>query len=182
MSEQAPITGSFIWTLEDARERQTILLKTQKQNYIPIVFVLTLVTIISMIYYRTSIHSFFDLLLYALPLFTILFIPFFVRYNQKSNLKRAFSQSLDSNKRIDVILTHKEITMKTEGIYEDKWKWNTIKEVRRNSQGFCFLLTEQAGFWVPIRAFQSEAEAHSIVELVKHLMQEIPSLKYRETT
>ncbi len=180
MSDQTPITGSFIWTLEDVKASQDVLIKTRsrQQNFVTIT--LALVAIICMIYYRTSIHSLFDLLLYAFPLFIIFFIPFSVRYNQKSNLERAFSQRPDSNKRIDITFTQDEIIMKAEGIYENKWKWNTIKEVQRNPKGFCFFLAEQTGFWVPIRAFASQADIDSMVQLARQLSREKPSLKYTE--
>ncbi len=181
MSQQTPITGSFIWTLEDAKTRQAVLMGTRQQTSVYIALVI--VVAVGAIYWgsgRISIRSVSDLFSFAVPLFIILIIYLFFRYNQGPRLEQAFSQSPDSNKRIDVTLTHEEIIFKAEGIYENKWEWGTIKEVQRNPKGFCFFLAEQAGIWIPIRAFASQAEIDSLTEFIRNLSQEMPSMKYRE--
>ncbi len=188
MSEQTPvITGSFIWTLEDAKTRQDVLTRmpvTTKGKFTSYALtIILLVAALGLIVMRAGVRlrSFFSdpylLLVVVLPLIVFYFV---FRYNQSANLKKGFQQSPDSNKRIDIAVTHEEILIKAEGIYENKWQWGTIKEVQRNPKGFCFFLAEQAGIWIPMRAFPSKTEADSITELIRHLSQEMPSLKYRE--
>lgn len=187
MSEKTPITGSFIWTLEDAKTRQDVLAGTPmtvKGKFITYALTVTLITIsLAFIAIRGGINfpSFFDdPYLASIPLVVFIIIILVFSYSRNANLRKGFLQSPDRNKRVDVTVTYNEIIMKVEGISETRWNWNTIKEVRRNPKGFCFFLAEQIGFWIPIRAFQSQADADSMAELVRHLEQERPSLKYRE--
>ncbi len=187
MPEQTPITGSFIWTLEDAKTRQDVLTRmpvTTKGKFTSYaVTVILLASAFGFITVRAGIHvrSFFGDPYLLLVIFLPLIVFYFVfRYSQRANLKKGFLQSPDSNKRIDIVFTHEEIIIKAEGIYENRWQWGTIKEVQRNPKGFCFFLAEQAGIWIPIRAFQSEADLQALKELVSCLAQEMPSIKYRE--
>ncbi len=184
MSEQTPITGSFIWTLEDVKTRQAVLSRipmTAKGKLASYALTGFLIVIAFAFIIRGSgknFRSFFeDPFLASMPFVVIIVILVF-SYSRSANLKKAFLQSPDHDKRIDVTLTCEEIILKAEGIYENKWEWGTIKEVQRNPKGFCFFLAEQAGIWIPIRAFASQAEIDSITEFVRNLSQEMPSMKY----
>lgn len=182
MFEQSPLTGSFIWTLEDVKTRQDILMGTRQRRFLFLSLVLV-IAVVAMYWKSVNgvvFRSAGDLFLFVLPMLVILITYFFLRSNQNINLKKAFLQSPDCNKRIDVIFTREDITMKAEGIYENKWKWDTILLVQRNPQGFCFFLAERTGFWVPLRAFASQADAEAITDLARQLDREIPSLTYRE--
>jgi hypothetical protein len=184
MSEQPLLTGSFIWTLEDVKTRQDILLGIRQRRFLFISLILVVAVVA--LYWKSVngvvFRSAGDLILFVLPVLVILITCFFLRSNQNINLKKAFLQSPDCNKRIDVLFTREDITMKAEGIYENKWKWNTILLVQRSPKGFCFFLAERTGFWVPIRAFASQADADAMTDLARQLEREIPSLTYREVT
>lgn len=183
MSQQTPITGSYIWTLEDVKTMQEVLAGrpvTLKGKLVLYAVILVLfVAAMGFISRRNSVDFlslFTDPLLLAAFLTAIVILYVVIRYSQSTNLKKAFQQSPDSNKRIDVVFGEDEIVMTAEGIYESKWKWNTVKQVQRNPKGFCLFMGEQTGIWIPIRAFQSQADADALTKRVR----EMPFLKYRE--
>lgn len=176
MTQEITVTGSFIWTLDDVKIRQAVLdgkpVTIQGKIFvytIGFVFLVGLLTQISMsgkINLRSLITDPY-LVTVTLGGFVILYLLF--SFTQNANLKKGFLQSPDSNKRIDVVFTQDEIIMKAEGIYENKWKWNMIKEVQQNPKGFCFYFAERSGFWIPIRAFQPQEDVNTIAELAKRL-------------
>ncbi len=187
MSEQAPITGSFIWTLDDAKISQDIFAGrpvTMQEKVFAYAFlgilIAALLAFLS-ITGKINFRSFFSnpsQIVFPLVIFTIFFLFFIYRYS--ANLKKGFLQSPASNKRVEITITREEIIAKVEGISESKWNWNTIKEVRRHPLGFSFFQTEQAGLWIPIRTFASPTDIDSMAQLAKQLAQEKPSLKYKE--
>ena len=168
MSQEANITGSFIWTFDDVKSRQDALapIGSQQRRFL-FFFLIMVVGVITMIKDIRKVFFSSDPLIVAAPLIAMLGIYLAVMYNRNANLKTGFLQSPDSNKRIEVTFTRDEIVMKAEGIYEHKWKWSVIKEVQQNPKGFCFFLAEQAGFWIPIRAFQSQEDVNSIAQLAR---------------
>lgn len=186
MSEQTSITGSFIWTLEDVKIRQDVLTGTPITakgkiiSYTLTGILLAIAFAFIVIRSGKNLGSFFDDPFLASIPFAVFIVVLVLSYSRSTNLKKGFLQSPDHNKHVDVTVTHDEIIMKVEGISETKWNWNTIKEVQRNPKGFCFFLAEKTGFWIPIRMFASQADIDSLVQLVRRLVLERPSLKYKE--
>ncbi len=105
-------------------------------------------------------------LAYVLP-FPLLFVVFWVSLtvSKSQNLKRSFLESPDHDKRISVTFASDEIVMTSAGIYEMKWAWAALLEVRRTPKGFCFLQAPRSGFWVPLHAFQSQNDIEAVSEM-----------------
>lgn len=170
MHQETNITGSFIWTFEDVKTRQEVLAGRPVTTGGKVVAYAIMSVVIVIFFVVTGIRlPLTDPYLVSIVLGVIVIFYLIFSYSQGANLKKGFLQSPDSNKRIEVIFTQDEIIMKAEGIYENKWKWNTIREVRQNPKGFCFFVAEQVGFWIPIRAFQSKADIDSAIELARQL-------------
>lgn len=185
MPAQTPIAGSFIWTLEDMSTRQAVLIgapMTARGKFISYsitVFLIMMTFILVVVATGKSLRSFFaDPFLVSIPFLTFIIILIFI-YSNNANLKKSFLKSPDHDKRVDVTVSQDEIIMRIEGISENKWNWNTIKEVQRNPKGFCFFIAEKSGFWIPIRAFSSPADIEAMTQLIKQLIREKPSLKYK---
>lgn len=175
MSQEANITGSFIWTFEDVKIRQEVLAgRPVTTGGKVMTYIITLVVLV-IAFAVTNLRSLFaDPYLASITVGGIILFYLIFSYSQRANLKKGFLQSPDSNKHIEVMFTQDEIVMKAEGIYENRWKWNVIKEVQQNPKGFCFFLAEKFGFWIPIRAFQSQADINALIELAK---QRVPKFK-----
>lgn len=181
MAQETTITGSFIWTLEDVKIRQEVLSGRPVTISRKIIVYSTtgaiMVFAIALLLFvidREAFRFFYEDPYSALVPLVILVVTFVVsflvsRYFSNANLKKSFLQSPDSNKRVDVSISQDEIVMKVEGISETKWVWKVIKEVRQNPKGLCIFIAEKTGFWIPIRAFQSQADVDAVIELAKQL-------------
>ena len=97
---------------------------------------------------------------------------------QKENLQKAFMENPDGNKPVVVTINSDEIIMKTDNIRESRWKWISIVEVMRTNRGFLFFYAPQVGFWIPIRAFQSESDINNLLELAKHLTPKVSTTNF----
>jgi len=141
MSQETIITGSFIWTFDDVKSRQNVLapIGPQQRRFLFFFLIMVVVVIATVKDIREVFFSSDPLILVA-PLIVMFGVYLAVMYNRNANLKIGFLQSPDSNKRIEVMFTQDDIVMKAEGIYENRWKWNVIKEVQQNPKGFCFFL------------------------------------------
>ena len=130
MPQETVVTGSFIWTFEDVKARQDALVQIASQQRRFLFFFIIMVVIVITI--NKDIRKVFfssDPLVIVAPLIVMLSVYLAVMYNRNANLKTGFLQSPDSNKRIEVRFTQNEIVMKAEGLYENKWRWDLIKEV-----------------------------------------------------
>lgn len=181
MTEETPITAEFIWTFDEMKAMQEALAmtpvasKSKTSGFSWITYVLLPVAIIIMIA-NNSINFRFpaiDNIKDNLPMIFIYIVPVLAlwavfSYAQKNNLRKAFINNPDSNKRIHITLTPDEVVLTSEAL-ETRLKWTRFIEVRHTSKGFCFLQSPQTGFWLPIHAFKSTADVESVSEMARHL-------------
>lgn len=181
MTQATPITAEFNWTFDEMKAMQEALTmtpvasKSKTSGFSWITYVLLPVAIIIMIT-NNSINFRFpviDNIKDNLPMIFIYIVPVLAlwavfSYAQKNNLRKAFINSPDSNKRIHIALTPDEVVLTSEAL-ETRLKWTRFIEVRHTSKGFCFLQTPQAGVWIPIHAFKSTADIESVSEMARRL-------------
>ena len=181
MTQEMPITAEFIWTFDEMKAMQEALImtpvtpKSKPLGFSWITCVLLPVAIILMIMGNSINFRFptIDTIKDNLPVIFIYMIPVLVlwavfSYAQKNNLKKAFINGPDSNKRIHITLTPDEVVLTSQAL-ETRLEWTRFTEVRRTSKGFCFLQTPQTGLWIPIRAFKSHADVESVSEMARRL-------------
>ncbi|HEU0296113.1 MAG TPA: YcxB family protein [Anaerolineales bacterium] len=181
MTQTTNITAEFIWTFDEMQAMQEALAvmavtpKASRSGFSWITYVLLPIAIVIMImdnstkYKLPSIATIKDNLpVIGMSVLLVLVLWTVFSYAQKHNLKQAFFQSPDYNKRIYVTFGPDEVVIASEAS-ETKLKWIRFIEVRRTSKGFCFLQSPQAGLWIPIHAFKSTADVESLAELARRL-------------
>jgi hypothetical protein len=180
MDDNNHITASFVWTFDDFKARQEALISNSvKLSNKPsrsslLVYGVLILAIVWMLFnlpkpgpsYTPVPLSLSSIVMY-LPLFIVLWAAF--SFAQKNNLKKSFLSIPDSNKNINITITSDEIIMKADGLYETRYNWSSISEVQKTSKGFCFFQNPQVGFWIPVRAFQSNNDIETVITMAKGL-------------
>jgi len=181
MTQTTNVTVEFIWNIDEMKAMQEALTtipvasKGKRSNFSWITYVFLPIAIIIIItnsstkYRLPSIDTIKDNIpmIGMVVLLTLVFWGIF-SYTQTHNLKQAFFQNPDYNKRIRITLTPDEFVIASEGL-ETKLKWTRFIEVRRTSKGFCFLQAPQVGLWIPAHAFKSTDDIESVSEMARHL-------------
>jgi len=171
MDQNNSITLTYTWTLDDAKDHDKALFfrqfKLARKTWLPIVLIA--VAIIGF-----AIQSDLSLIIPALLPVIIIAIPFWFIFTHAQ--KKAFKEGPYGNRTILVTINSDEITMKSGDNREGRWKWTAIVEVMRTNKGFLFFEAPQVGFWIPIRAFQSESDINSVLELAKHLTPKVSTM------
>jgi hypothetical protein len=171
MTQEMNITGSFIWTFDDVKIRNEVLagrpVTTGRKVVTYIITFVAFAFLFVIPNFRRAVFS--DPYIALISIGGIIVAYIVINYSQRANLKKAFLQSPDSNKRIEVMFTGEEIILSAEGIYENKWKWNMIKDAQQYPDGLCFFMGEHTGIWIPIRAFQSKTDIDAVMKFAKQL-------------
>jgi hypothetical protein len=182
MDQHTPITATFIWTFEDAKARQKALAaepipstgKSALAAWLTYGILAAAVVLLLFPDPDARISQFLSAFRDNLTLFAILTPPILIIWAMLTflpmrNLKRSFLQSPDSNRRVEVMFTPDIILMKVPDVYEMKWEWAAIHEVRRTPKGLCFFQAPKTGFWIPLHAFQSAADVQAVSEMARRL-------------
>ena len=197
MDQNTHITLTYTWTLDDAKDHNNAIIK--RQVNLPsksslgswLTYVLLAAAIIVLIITRvtenkplfptlTDTQNAPSSVIAGLLPVIIIVATFWFIFNraQKENLQKAFMGNPDGNKPVVVTINSDEIIMKTDNIRESRWKWIAIVEVMRTNKGFLFLYAPHVGFWIPIRAFQSESDINSLLELANHLTPKVSTMTF----
>jgi hypothetical protein len=182
MEQITPITATFTWTFDEFKARNAALTVRNVPPNRSSAFTTWLTygcLLVAMIWMVTKHVSnwgspLFDptrinwssIGLFILPP-TIMVIVIWVVLKQ--NPKRAFSYSPDRDKSVMVTFTSDDILMKVPGLYETRWTWPALIEVRRTPNGFCFFVAPKGGFWVPFHAFQSNNDIEAVADMSRRL-------------
>jgi uncharacterized integral membrane protein len=183
MEQHAIINATFIWTFTDAKDRQKALLTSstisKNRKMMPSwlsngISILILLIVLLVVLNHQNISSLSQIrkslpLIIAIALPIIVFCITFI-YLQKQNFTRSFLQSPDSGKEVIDTITDDEIELKVANVYEMKWKWTSLIEVKRTPKGFCFLQAPQTGFWIPLHAFKSQIDINHVSEMASRLI------------
>jgi YcxB-like protein len=174
MSEEAPITASFILTLDEIKKAQALSSSKPglRQMVIPLVFIVGLSPIvIGVLSHRIRVNTADWTPMKILVLvagFVILY--FFFRYQRNEALKQAFAQNPAANKRLEYRFSPGMVIATVDGVSETQSQWSSYVEVRRTKDGFLFLQSPQFGFWIPHHAFNSKQDADAVAELARKLV------------
>ena len=174
MSENRPITASFILTLDEMRTIRSFYASPPKWAAIVsvLVFVLGLAAIAIGVMtgrIRNDPADWHPSRIILMVLF-IAGIYLFFRYGQKQQLQKAFALDPASNKRIDLWFSHDAIVSKVDGVSEARIQWSSIKRVRRTSKGYLFYQNPWLIIWIPYHAFASQQDADGLGELARGLV------------
>ena len=182
MNDNDHITASFVWTFDDFKARQEALIlnsvklsnKTFRSSFL--IYGLLILAIVWIIFNlpkptRASYNFYQSNSSLIIIMWVLLFIVLWTAFSfaQKNNLKKSFLSSPDNNKNIHVTITTNEIIMKADGVYETRFNWSSISEVQKGPKGFFFFQNPQAGFWIPVRAFQSNNDIETVINMSKSL-------------
>ena len=174
MSEEAPITASFILTLDEVKKAQALSSSkpTLGQMVIALVFIVGLSPIvIGVLSHRIRV----DTADWTLPKILVLVVGFvalyfFFRYQRNQAFRQAFAQNPAANKRLDYRFSEAMVLSTVDGVSETRSQWSAYVKVRRTKEGFLFLQSPQFGFWVPEHAFRSKQDADALAELARKLV------------
>jgi len=182
MEQPEIIKASFIWTFIEAKARlealSTFSVKKKDEKRIPSWFSngvsVIIVLVVMIIFLNNQRVTSFAQIQQSLPVIVAIALPIIIfwltfTYSRKQNFKRTFLQSPDNGKQVIVIFTNEEIEMMVQNVYEMRWKWASLIEVRRTPKGFCFLQAPQTGFWIPMHAFNSQIDVDHLSEMAMRL-------------
>ncbi|CAG0985243.1 hypothetical protein ANAEL_01983 [Anaerolineales bacterium] len=178
MEKSTQINASFTWTLDDLKTRQQVLnsnLGTSPNNFSSFSFFSRLVYGVLIIAIAATVvkdgQTIYSTIQSKLPLIGVYLLLLFIVLLTTLSIvqKRNLVENPDKNKHVDITITSNEIVIKTDSSPEIRWSWTLICEVQKTINGFYFFQAPHAGFWIPIRAFQSANDIEAVSELARSL-------------